>query len=449
MIRLNAIPITGLPQMSKADVPESYTVRVNCVLYSGQLAEYQELEVQVNRVPLKGRREGNQSVFTWQFFQASDEVQIALLSRGRRIKHWQGCWNERDAILHAGTLPVQIFFEGKLQTMATVSSAALARRSSSLAETVIGSRPIETGDLERNQDEKRTGGSRGEGETVIVQDLLVIVASEQPPAVQQEREVEENEREDEGAVDSEEREGDNAGQWEDGPYEVEDEEEQWEEERSLDKDGREGDNASQEEKEEGTPDRQEVEGSDTVRQVDDVAVKEAVAPHTEVHDLVGRDEQQPGRNHLAGRHIAAFHASPLALEKTLESLKELVARMPSKTLIVDVRPMDRQKKKYQEQGFSKQLLRSVFGAKYWDRGWAIQTVSQMVPPADKAGFSTWRYVVDKLENPHGIPSLVKKLEEGYSIVVMDSIAAYAESRRRAVIDELQRRVPALNVGPLG
>src|SRR6266496_5617408 len=116
-IRLNAIPITGLPQVSKSDVPAPYAVRVNCVLHSGQLSEYQELEVRVNGVLQTGVSEGDQTVFTWQFFKASDEVQIALLNRGMRIKHWQGCWNERNAVLHAGTLAVQVFFDGKVQPL--------------------------------------------------------------------------------------------------------------------------------------------------------------------------------------------------------------------------------------------------------------------------------------------------------------------------------------------
>jgi hypothetical protein len=183
-----------------------------------------------------------------------------------------------------------------------------------------------------------------------------------------------------------------------------------------------------------------------------VGSREAVAPQTDTPGSVEGDETQQSA-HMAGRRIVAFHASSLDQQQTLQSLRDLMAAMPPNTLIVDVRlpSKGRQKKRYQEQdGLSRWLLRSEFGAKYWDRAWAIQLFSQMISHPDRSGVSTWSYVVKNPEShPDGIPSLVKKLEEGYSIVVMDNITEYAESRRKAVIDELQQRVPALNVGPLG
>jgi hypothetical protein len=495
VIRIDAISITGLPRVSQAHVPVPYAARVNCVLHSGPLQAYQELEVVLNGVLQAGVHEGDQIVFTWQFSQASDEVRIALLARGMRMRHWQGCWNERDAILHAGTLPVQVFFDGKPQPLleATLAAAAQAHVPSLLAETVNGSRPVGTAVLERAQEEDH-GAEGGEipreeaQRTVIVQDLLVIAASGQSPevkAVEEKRGTEDEEREEdeeelwneeeEEAADKDEGEGENdaalgevvreayeregsgtpdgeameSDEMEESYSEEEDEEEgyPWEEdEYGVDDDDVPG------RQDEETTEREWREGSDEAQPVVEAELREAVAPPASVNVIVGGDEApQPVGNHGAGRRLAAFHAGPLDLEKTLQSLKDLLASLPAKTLIVDVRPKERPKKKYQQQdGLSKQVLRSVFGAKYWDRAWAIAIVSQMIPPADRSGFSTWRYVVDKPEShPDGIPALAQKLAEGYSMVVIDDRARYEESRRRAVIEELQQRIPALDVGPLG
>src|SRR5712692_5055927 len=90
MLRLEAIPITNLPQVTRAESPPTpYTTRINCILHSGQLLEHQRLEVHVNGTRQEGVLEGNQFVFSWQFCVASDEVRITLLSRGAEVKHWQ------------------------------------------------------------------------------------------------------------------------------------------------------------------------------------------------------------------------------------------------------------------------------------------------------------------------------------------------------------------------
>lgn len=122
--------------------------------------------------------------------------------------------------------------------------------------------------------------------------------------------------------------------------------------------------------------------------------------------------------------------------------------MSSKTILVDLRLHSRTKKKYQAQsGISKDQLRAAFGGKYWDRGWAIQTALR--PASSEGNFSRWRpVVVDPDTQPDGIPSLIRHLQEGFSIIVMDSVAAYEESPRRGVIEELQKRLPGLVVGPV-
>lgn len=455
MIRLDAIPITRLPQISKGNAPESDTGRVNCILHSGHLSAYQELEVQVNGTLLTGGREGDQRVFTWQFSQASDEVRITLLSRGIRTKHWQGCWNERDAILHAGTLPIQVFFNGKPQPlleamMAPVLSADHAHMALIPTETVNGSGlpgAIIAVSGEENTLETRQELPGGEPETVIVQDLLIIAASGQHSGIQPEREKKypEETKEDESdeeahtvqwngneRVPEEKNIDEETNQWSEDDEDEESESALWEDERQE-------------------VDQEEREDNDDIPFVETDEIVEEESSHDDPANCPKADAQeQTPLSPRTGRSIAAFHAGPLAVEETLQALKNLVAVMPPKTLIIDVRPTSRQKKKYQaSEVLSKQLLRAVFGAKFWDRGWAIQTTSQAVPPSENVRGTAWRYIVNTPDShPDGISWLVRKLEEGYSLVVLDSIAQYRESRRRAIIEELQQRVSDLHVGPL-
>lgn len=173
MILLNAIPITSLPQKSKMDVsPTPLEPRVNCMLQSGPLPAHQALEVRVNDVLQTGVQGEGQVVFSWQFFKASDEVRIVLLNRGIRMKQWQGCWNERDAILYSGTLPVQVFFAGKPQpmmeaAMPTSSSAAIANLPSWLSEAANGNSGYGgTMVLEREQ-EARSPAEGGNKDAVV------------------------------------------------------------------------------------------------------------------------------------------------------------------------------------------------------------------------------------------------------------------------------------------
>lgn len=92
----------------------------------------------------------------------------------------------------------------------------------------------------------------------------------------------------------------------------------------------------------------------------------------------------------------------------------------------------------------------MFGAQYWDRAWAIVCTPQMIPRGGKIRGSSWRYVVHRPEShPDGIPALAQKVAEGYALVIIDSLALYGESRRRAVVEELLRRAPDLILGPLG
>lgn len=458
-IRLDAIPLTGLPQVVQSEAPHVYTTRVNCVLHSGQLPASQHLEVSVNGAALPVAQEGNQSVFSWQFVKASDEVHIQLLSRGVLHQHWQGCWNERDAILHMGTLPVQVFFNGKSQPMVPVIGGL------SSAATLAALRlPDESGDgneqregegsaSENGTSTERQNGETQHGASLVVQDLLVTAVPRTVSAPPQEEgdafqpgNSEWQAREESRPEDEEESEpgGDEARSGETA------DEVELEEEEVL----RVG---QEEEVEVECEEEQENSLLEEENDVEDVeSDEEESQPFAESGRTASSEMQEEQRtatevSAMTGMRVAAFHASPYSLEETLQALQTLVASMPSKTIIVDLRHHSRPQGRNREQsGLSQKLLRSVFGGKYWDRSWAIEITYRGVAPTGRSSISQWRRVVANPDrHPEGIPSLVSHLREGYAAVVMDSTANYEDSLRKAVIDELEHRLPGLEVGPVG
>jgi hypothetical protein len=412
-IRLDAIPITSLPQMNKADTSfMPSTKRVNCVLHSGQLPAQQRLEVHVNGVLQTGVQEGDQTVFTWQLFKASDEIHIILLNRGIRKQLWQGWWNEQDALFHTGILQMHVFFDGKPQPMVETITAGSppvtsAQQSSPFVEIATsnnGHRATAVLEPGKDTDDGESAIADDMRNTpCIVQDLLVIAEAKRPQLLPQE--TEDTLTEGQRVFEAEEF----------NEIEAEDDENEQEPDFALSE-------------ELGT------------------RIDEGNVSAMEGDEYPGGIVSPP----RMGRRIATFHASPLNRDEMLEALKNLVDTLSPTTLIVDLRIQTHsQKKKYQEHsGLSKPLLRAVFGGKYWDRGWAIQTSSRFVPSTSSKA-SEWRYVVSNPDShPEGIPSLVKHLEEGYSLVMIDSHATYKGSRRRAVVEELQRRVSDLEIGPL-
>jgi hypothetical protein len=442
VLRLDAIPITGLPRMVKSDPVEPYSTKVNCVLHCERLPAHQHLEVSFNGLPQQSLSEGDQIIFSWQFEKASDEVRIKLFNRGIAIRHWQGCWNERDAILHLGTLPIQVFFDGKPQPNVPVvggfTSAETLAAIQQAPEEVNGNGPpiaLSTSDDKTHEPDLLVSEKQTASGVVVVQDLLVIA---EPRPSSSEQFADGSRREDEPEEVSQ-----------DEPNEVKKDE--FEEDDEMDEKGKDG----FDEMEEGEPGEVSEDGFDEVGEDEPEEVKEdkldEVRSFGESEPFVVQEDLQVVESGpTTGPRIAAFHASPLAYEKTLAALKELMALMPPKTIIVDLRRHSRTKKRSQGQSeLSKDRLRATFGGKYWDRGWAIETTYQRAS-ASEEHFSPWRQVlVDPDRSPDGIPSFVKHLQEGYSLVMIDNLAAYAESPRRAVIEELQKRISNLAVGPLG
>jgi hypothetical protein len=384
MIRLDAIPISSLPQRSKADGEGPHTARVNCVLHSGPLSAMQELTVTLNGIALAGVAEGDQFVYSWQLVLASDEVKVVLLSGGRPQKYWRGCWNARNGIVHAGTLPVQVFFNGRAQPHA---EAMLIPLSDILTAISAGEDPAEP--WERRG---RRGDEPFEKQAMTASEQLSDLKGGAVIA-----EGEQKEHEDGGAYVQE-----NEVEWEDADDPEEDQE----------------------------PD-EGLEASD-----DERSVSQEHGEMTPSGALVASAPNEQQQQSDRAKQLIAFHAGPS--DSVLQDLKDLVASLPTRTLIVDVRPKGR---KNQAQN-GKVLLQKVFGAKYWDRSWAIAFRDQSVPLDARQKNGGFRQVIEEPEhNPDGILALLQKLEQGYTLIVIDAIAEEAQSRRKAVIDELQQRIP--------
>lgn len=415
VIRLHAIPITDLPQRVKSEVPLESVAAVNCLLQSQDLPAHQHLEVRVNGVLQHGVPEGDhQMVFSWQVMKASDTIHITLFNRGVITKHWQGCWNEGDAILHTGTLALQVFFNGKPQPVATTiegltAAATLTTMPPSLeAEKENGHHDVPSAPEAQPESQSR----------IIVQDLFVIAEPQIAlPESQRNQEIQEDEPENQFGEDARE--------------EIEE----------TDKTDQEWDEETEREFEEDWGEEQD----------EDIGATFEDKYAEEIEEETDREDPQPlaQQDTIVGVRIAAFHVNVQQSEEALEALKNLMATMPSKTVLIDLRRHPQTKKKHQElSGLSKDHLRAIFGGTYWDRGWAIQTTIRSVPTTESP--SGWRRVVIHPEShPDEIASLARFLQEGYCMIVMDQMATYAQSPRRGVIEELASRLPGLIVGPLG
>lgn len=115
LLRLFAYPPADLAHLvGFAPPPSDTSPRISCLLHPGPLPTGQTLEVRVQDMALQGQSEGEQQVFSWQCA-AGEALRLILWYRGRPHREWLGCWNGEQVLLHAGTLPVQVIFAGKLQ----------------------------------------------------------------------------------------------------------------------------------------------------------------------------------------------------------------------------------------------------------------------------------------------------------------------------------------------
>ena len=339
---------------------------ISCVLHANYPRGGQRLEVRVQDTAFQGRTEDEQEVFSWQCAKG-EAIRLTLWSHGRRSREWLGCWNGEQALLHAGTLPVQVTFAGAFQPEVDpadlISWLAVSEHNGHAIEP---DPPTEMFVLAQAPNVEST---RAMGTATALRECEDSLLDTPP----QRDDVSENP----DAAPSEER-------------------------------AAEASNA------------------------------EVVLP---TETVTGPTREAP-----SGTQLAAWHADPTTPVSALEALHTRLAQMPAKTLLVDLRQHPRKAARTQETGpLSKQVLRQTFGARYWDRGWAIRTVQHLHPEQNRVRLST---VITNPHDPEGLPLLAERLLRGYSLLLFDRTATYEESVRASVIVALQQQVGNLSTGPL-
>src|SRR5437660_5310342 len=400
LLRLYANAVVALPQVGAALGQEGpYAYQLNCMLQLESLPEEHQLEVRMNNEHKQGRQEGSRILFSWILRSHTDEILLLVTAGGSEIAFWRGIW-AHDALFHLGALPVQIFYNGVVQPLCA-SSHLLDAAASSLN----GHAPIERTPASSPTTETGAGFSNDDEETEDEEDEAM--------------EDEWGEEEDAYAYDDEEAEEDDDEQ----------EQAQMEAEASI---------------------------SDAPLMAENkrniqVAFKDGTSvfppPETKAAVQAPGDVENSSRS-LASR-VATFHASSALPEQSLQALKDLLAAMPRKTVIVDLNEQPRSRTKRQSYGpFSQAYLRDTFGGIYWDRSPFISTTLHTDPATTHGASRRWCRSVTNAEHPAGIPYLEKYLREGYSMILMDRWAVYTESVRCAVAEALQQRLPDLELGPL-
>lgn len=417
MFRLFVLPITQLPpftHMERSTPP--MPPGVTCFLAAGPLPPQQRLEVSVNGVRQEGSVEEPHLVFSWQLSNATDEIRMTLLNQRGVVATWRGCWNERDALLHTGTLPIQVVFNGTPQ---------------SPTGTLLTGQPSSTGDGEERPKEAQAMLPQREASS----GAEVSRSTTNVNAVSSDTAWDEENDDVEASLYAEEHDDAQPEEDEEGDEDEDDEENAQENAECT---------REEDAQEENAAFHKEYEGH---KESEQTAAFATTSDHEEDRPPAPmKGEVSP--QHPTGQQVATFHASPS--EQAMQQLHALVAQMPPKTIIVDLREHRRSRKKYQERtAFSKDDLQAIFGAKYWDRGWAIKTwqqwTSPSAPPTTRAA-KTAHTVLSTPEHPEGLPALVAAYQQGYSLVLIDSRAVYDESPRRAVVEALRQRLPALCIG---
>jgi hypothetical protein len=163
-----------------------------------------------------------------------------------------------------------------------------------------------------------------------------------------------------------------------------------------------------------------------------------------------------------GTMVATMHAASVWSRpdhaRVLQQLADRLADMPANTILVDLRqhpPTPRARlSRFQPRstparparpeklGLTKEVLRLLYGARYWDRGREIATSRQMLAGRP----SRWRRVVDPLTSSEGLSMLLQALEQGCSLLILDDLPVYEESARAAVLAALRERTTNLALG---
>jgi hypothetical protein len=377
-----------------------------CLLHTSVLPPSHQIRVWVGGVQQRADQEGGQPVFSWQCAQEV-EMRIEILQQGRLTKTWRGWWRGGTTIAHTGNLAVQVFCGGVPQPAGSVlPTPALAAPSS--AETPV---------------DQHNGLHSQDGPSILTWPAFLP-----PPATPA------------------------------SPPDSEPEDDLWQTpprsaplratparmeekvaEEDLDPERQEAEAPGEEEGREGTTSEEETEmdGEET-----EAAQREAPAA-LHPHSLVESAPATPMLSSVsapAGTTIATFAALPVTSEaahqEVLERLRALLALLPPTTILVDLRRhrSTRHRPASAPLGLSKDLLRTRYGARYWDRGLFIQIARQ-------------ERVVLNPEDPDGLGALVAALARGWSLLILDGDPSYAESGRATVRSALRLRVTNLCDGP--
>ena len=450
---LYAIPAVEDASTGEPGAPPSGTL--TCLLHVFGLAPEQSLEMHVN-ASLKERREGSTQLFSWRMRALSDEIVLRVRSNATPPLLWRGIW-KGDAIFHVGTLPVQIFFNG-------VEQAALQPSSRLLPVPIPGEPAAVNGHHPERVPAAVVVASAVQEERPSSTETTVS-SKDAGPDVQACHTDEEHEDDEEVWEDEDEEEEDEY--WEEDEEESEEEDEYWEENEDDDE---EDDEEPVEADDEDEPCEEDEDEPSDVNTPDPAPSSTPVPQHAV---LTVSEEDMPGPASLDASNapseleasapaavvrqdageagsacgmVAAFHLDLVHPERTLGELTALLAAMPRKTVVVDLRPRrERQKEEYTP--LSRACLRDAFGGKYWDRSQFITTICR-THTASSGALPQWEKVVRDREAPEGIPYLASYLRAGYSMIVMDAQAPYASSDRRAVVEALRVCLPGVVIGTL-
>jgi hypothetical protein len=160
-----------------------------------------------------------------------------------------------------------------------------------------------------------------------------------------------------------------------------------------------------------------------------VPVPLAASASPEPHPVPARSIQVPAP--FQPPQIHSFSLATCTPETVLSILTEVLVHLPPKTVLVDLRP--RAARQRSMGVIPKDLLRMVFGARYWDRGEAITTMPRLLPY--RAEERRWQTVVSNPNEAEGLPLLIAALQQGYSLVLLDDTPPDMKTSPRAAVEK--------------
>lgn len=377
--------------------------RVRCLLHVRALPSGYTLDIKIKNDTLKRRDEATAQICSW-VQTAGEEVIVRLHLASAEVACWRGIWHG-EAMFHVGALAVRVFCNGVEQAEPTYLSPFAAEAETALVNGHDA--PTDASLKEASPPPQRAPHSS-----------LDRAQQGDGPVSQ---------REERGAADEAQRRDTVQTARESIRDEEQDEETQWEE--------------------------QDEENLDETMMVDEEHAEDAGAfpqeevPHSPApSSAIEAAASLPAAQVLCGQ-VTACRMRFSEPEASLQQLTALLAKMPKKTVIVDLQMRSRSQQRKEDYALlSPPQMRDAFGGKYWERGHTITTSYQELPPSPNARIRQWKKAVTS-SRPDGIPFLVASLKQGYSLIFLEAYHAYEESTSAAAIEALREQIPALDVRP--